>query len=147
MTKLTINKTMELLNSDFTQLENTMFTIFENNCNEYDTITELLAAYNNDNFCCINGCVSELIYYYQTKEIFKNNFEEIFEYLQENYQVEVKNDYNNMVWLTFELMVNDWIYQIESLLENEEIKIYEVDEIEIDNICSILGLNLENFEE
>ena len=39
------------------------------------------------------------------------------------------------------------LIMIENLLENKEIKTYEIGENEVINICNVLGLNLDEFEE
>lgn len=117
------NKVMEILKANIiTDLEKTMFEIFESKCNDYETREEIIKGYENNEFSCINGCISELIYYSDTKEIFKNHFDEILE-IVDNFISEAKDGFgkfnvelnsNNLVWFAFELLADRWINEIEN---------------------------------
>lgn len=107
-----------------TDLEKVMFNILENNISDYDTLEEI-KHYMENEAICVNGSVNGLIYYSETKEIFKNNFEEILE-LVEEYKDEVGEmpnielNYNNLVWFAFEWLNNRWFNEIEGLEEEEK---------------------------
>lgn len=102
-------------------LQNTYFEILENNIEDFDTLEEI--KYYMENDCiCVNGSVSGLIYYSETEEIFKNNFNEIFEIIEDlkseygyNFIENIEVNANNLVWLTFEETVKSWYYEIEDL--------------------------------
>ena len=80
--------------------------------------------YNNNEFSCINGCIGELIYYYQTEAIFKNHFNEVLELVQKYFEIygyyNIGLDSNNLIWLTFEFMVMGWYYDIKDYIYNIE---------------------------
>ena len=99
--------------------------IFIDNCC-CETLEDVITMYNNNEFSCINGCIGELIYYYQTEAIFKNHFNEIFELIEEykenlGLNLDIELTANNLVWFTFEYMVGDYfIPQIEEMIQEQE---------------------------
>ena len=99
--------------------------IFIDNCC-CETLEDVITMYNNNEFSCINGCIGELIYYYQTEAIFKNHFNEIFELIEEykenlGMNLDIELTANSLVWFTFEYMVSDYfIPQIEEMIQEEE---------------------------
>lgn len=99
--------------------------IFIDECSEYENIEEIKKGINNGCFCCVNGCIGALIYYYQTEEIFKNNFNEVLEMTQEvfeGYKIDdIELSANNLIWTTFEYMVDNWYYDIENYIDNSNI--------------------------
>jgi hypothetical protein len=76
------------------------------------------------NHGCISGSVGGVIYYHETKAIFKEHFETILEAL-EDYNEEIGHDavspniedystfYNWAVWFIVELTANEMLYQME----------------------------------
>ena len=100
--------------------------IFVANCYECETLEDIITMYNNNDFSCINGCIGELIYYYQTEAIFKNHFNEVLELAEEfkentGFNLDIELTANNLVWFTFEYMVGDYfIPQIEEMIQEEE---------------------------
>lgn len=101
------------LNSD---LEKAMFDILESNIDGMD-LDEIKYYMENDAICS-TGAVSGLIYYSETREMFKENFEEILE-LVEDYKEEIGEapnfdmNYNNLVWFAFEWLNNKWFNTID----------------------------------
>ena len=101
------------LNSD---LEKAMFDILENNISGMD-LDEIQRYMENDAICS-TGAVNGLIYYSETREMFKENFEEILE-LVEEYKEEIGEapnfdmNYNNLVWFAFEWLNNKWFNTID----------------------------------
>lgn len=69
---------------------------------------------------CISGVVSSLITYEDTKDVFKNYFEEILD-IYNNYKENFINEvnYNNLTWFAYEIVVDNIYYSNEI----EEIKI------------------------
>ena len=100
--------------------------IFIDNCYDCETLEDIIAMYENNDFSCINGCIGELIYYSQTEAIFKNHFNEIFELIEEykenlGMNLDIELTANSLVWFTFEYMVGDYfIPQIEEMIQEEE---------------------------
>ena len=85
--------------------------IFIDNCYDCETLEDIIAMYENNEFSCISGCIGELIYYSQTEAIFKNHFNEIFELVEEfkensGMNLDIELTANNLVWFTFEYMIN-----------------------------------------
>lgn len=69
---------------------------------------------------CISGVVGSLITYTQTEFVFRNNFEDILEIYDEIKEyINIEVDYNNLVWLAYETIVDRILYSEEI----EEIKI------------------------
>ena len=100
--------------------------IFIDNCCDCETLEDVITMYNNNEFSCENGCIGELIYYYQTEAIFKNHFNEIFELIEEykenlGMNLDIELTVNSLVWFTFEYMVDSYfIPQIEEMIQEEE---------------------------
>lgn len=107
------------------ELEKTMKDILENNIEDYDTVEEI-KHYMENEAICQSGSVSGLIYYSETDKIFKDNFSEIFEMLEDGKQEtgEMPNfelNANNLVWWAFEYLVYNWTNSIDwSNLEEDE---------------------------
>ena len=108
------------------KLQNLYKEIFIDNCCDCETLEDVITMYNNNEFSCENGCIGELIYYYQTEAIFKNHFNEIFELIEEykenlGMNLDIELTANSLVWFTFEYMVSDYfIPQIEEMIQEEE---------------------------
>ena len=100
--------------------------IFVSECSEYGSIEEVAEAIDDGDFCCENGCIGELIYYYQTEAIFKNHFNEVLELAEEfkensGLNLDIELTANNLVWFTFEYMVGDYfIPQVEEMMQEQE---------------------------
>ena len=100
--------------------------IFIDNCYDCETLEDIIAMYENNEFSCINGCIGELIYYSQTEAIFKNHFNEVLELAEEfkentGLNLDIELTANNLVWFTFEYMIDDYfIPQIEEMIQEQE---------------------------
>ena len=100
--------------------------IFIDNCYDCETLEDIIAMYENNDFSCINGCIGELIYYSQTEAIFKNHFNEVLELAEEfkensGLNLDIELTANNLVWFTFEYMVGDYfIPQVEEMIQEQE---------------------------
>lgn len=117
---------VELIKENVTingELQQEMFEILESNIEDFDTLEEV-KYYMENNAVCVTGAVGGLIYYSETKEIFKNHFEEILElveeYKEEMGEINIDFNYNNLVWFAFEYLNRKWFYEIESLEDEEE---------------------------
>lgn len=90
--------------------ERFVITTILNNIDSNPYIVEQTLA-----FGCSSGIIPELIYYYQTDEIFRNYFAEILEIYDTCIEQNLINNFevnaNNLVWLGFEYVT--------SILSNE----------------------------
>ena len=100
--------------------------IFIDNCYDCETLENIIAMYENNEFSCINGCIGELIYYSQTEAIFENHFNEVLELAEEfkensGLNLDIELTANNLVWFTFEYMIDYYfIPQIEEMIQEQE---------------------------
>ena len=107
------------------KLERVLLEIFKNNCEGYESLEDIVEGHYNGEFSTVDGYISELTYYYQTREIFAEHFEDILDCLQgccNEWCVSKPSDYdyNEMVWVTFEFLVTHWISDIEFMIEEEK---------------------------
>lgn len=105
-------------NENMSNLELTMLGILENNIEDLSEQETL--HYMENEAICSTGAVSGLIYYSETDEIFKGNFEEIFD-LYNDIAEELGTDSmsfelnaNNLVWFAFEQLVYNWFNELEN---------------------------------
>lgn len=94
--------------------------IYERKIQHYEDSKDIIRGFYNNEFSCVNGCISDLIYYYQTLDIFKKYPIELMEYLSEfDYEIKinpihrVESEINHLIWLAFET----YVYNRISLLE------------------------------
>ena len=89
------------------------------NFEEVRNFMEDLRAYG-----CVSSIIGELIYYNDTKKFFINNLDEIQDYLNDLIQEHLysinKFDYNEIVWVVFETIANEYFYTIEDEMDNIE---------------------------
>ena len=89
------------------------------NFEEVRNFMEDLRAYG-----CVSGMIGELVYYNDTKKFFINNLDEIQDYLNDLIQEHLysinKFDYNEIVWVVFETIANEYFYTIEDEMDNIE---------------------------
>ena len=112
-----VKNVMELIENEVVtnnQLESEMLKILLNNIDGMNL--EEAKHYMLNDAICVHGGVSGLIYYSETDEIFKKYYDEIFdllnEYIYENGQICFELSANNLVWFSFEELVNKWSCEI-----------------------------------
>lgn len=115
-----MRKLVELIKENLViegDLQNTYFDILTAEIEGFETLEEIKDFIQDVN--CSSGMIGGLIYYHQTEEIFKNNFNEIFELANEfkSQGIDLEFNANTLVWFTFETIVGDWYFQIEGLEE------------------------------
>ena len=87
------------------------------------TYEELEDALDKGGFIPSNGCIGALTYYSQTYKIFSKHFEEIFEIINNEYDIYYGEkycgelNYNMLVWIAFELLTYRWHGAILTLME------------------------------
>lgn len=98
--------------------------IYNNKIQHYENTADIIRGYYNNEFSCLNGCISDLIYYYQTLKLYKKHSIAILEFLQLNdYEINInetlsiENHINNLVWISFEIYTANKINELER--ENE----------------------------
>ena len=106
--------------------------IFKTKCSYYEDKKDIVRGFNNGEFICSSGSISELIYYYQTLDLYKRYPIETLELIQEIKEElgeleiledeDTTNKINKMIWLIFEYYCYIWIDEIEE--EEEEINYY-----------------------
>ena len=73
---------------------------------------------------CSSGCCSPFIYTKDNTEFLKNNLEEIFELLSDleyaHYSVDNVYDVDNMVWVSVEYCLSDFVDNYNYLIEYDE---------------------------
>lgn len=73
---------------------------------------------------CVSGMIGELTYYSDTKKFFIENLDEIQDYVNDLILEHVYNiydfDYNEIVWVVFEAIANEYFYTIEDEMDNIE---------------------------
>lgn len=80
---------------------------------------------------CSSGMIGELIYYEDTKKFFIDNIDEIQDYVNELIQEGIYSinelDYNEISWLVFESIANEFFYTINDEIDNIEVEEDEED--------------------
>lgn len=99
-------------------------------CEDFDEVRgfmEDLRCYG-----CSSGMIGELIYYFDTKEFFIKNMDEIQDYVNQLIQEGIYSinelDINEIVWIVFESISNEFFYTIEDEIDNIEAEEDEEDE-------------------
>ncbi|AIW03163.1 hypothetical protein CPT_Mater228 [Bacillus phage Mater] len=120
-----------------------------NNIEDMNTEEQLQYVSDVCQHGCVSGCVSGVIYYSETMKLFKDNMEEILEYLGE-YEEEhgwnpldsmedVSTFYNWAVWFVVEAAANDLRYELSE--EIDSLTDFDIDITE--ELANILGIDEE----
>ena len=118
---------MEGLKEDATSLRSEVLDILENHIEEYENFEDV-RKFMEDLRCygCVSGMIGELTYYNDTKKFFIENLDEIQDYLNDLIQEHVYSvgefDYNEIVWVVFEAIANEYFYTIEDEMDNIEVE-------------------------
>lgn len=120
-----VNGNNEILQDE--ELQNLFFEILESNYlpENYDTTEDFIN--DLDSAYCQAGCFSGLIYYNETKEIFKNYFSEILavydEFTEEcGHVLQGKLTANNLVWFAFEEYKNHFVNLLNDAIAEAEVE-------------------------
>lgn len=114
---------MEKLLTTENPLQEKFKEIFLDHAAEYDNLDELVQAIYRGEFSCSAGCIGKLTYYYQTEALFRDNFNDCLEMIEEiTQEIGIMPEYNanNFIWTAFDYMVNRWLYEIETLSQTEK---------------------------
>ena len=111
-------------------LRNDVLDIIINYIEDYENFEDV-KSFIEDIRCygCVNGMSGELIYYDDIKKFYIENMDEIQDYINEliNQGIYSINElhYNEIVWVVFESIANEYFYLIEDKINNIEVE--EVD--------------------
>jgi len=123
--------------------------ILNNNMEDYSK--EEKVNYLNDvtTHGCASGCVSGVIYYHETKEIFKDNIDEILEELEDYKEntcfnplqnlEDISTLYNWAVWFTVEHVASMMLSDLENEEEEEEAEGFDIETPEMNTTTDILN--------
>lgn len=116
---------METLKEDASSLRSEVLEILENHIEDCENFEEVKGFMEDlRSHGCVSGMIGELIYYSDTKKFFIENLDEIQDYLNDLIQEHVYSvgefDYNEIVWVVFEAMANEYFYTIEDEMDNIE---------------------------
>lgn len=121
---------MESLKEDASNLRLEVLEILENHiedCENFEEVRGFMEDLRGNG--CVSGMIGELVYYSDTKKFFIENLDEIQDYLNDLIQEHVyyidEFDYNEIVWVVFEAIANEYFYTIEDEMDNIEVKEYE----------------------
>lgn len=127
---------MEGLKEDATSLRSEVLDILENHiedCENFEDVKKFMEDLRS--YGCVSGMIGELVYYSDTRNFFIENLDEIQDYLNDLIQEHVYNigefDYNEIVWVVFEAIANEYFYTIEDEMDNIEAQEDEEDEEEL----------------
>lgn len=127
---------MESLKENESDLRVEVLDILVNHIEDYESFEEV-RGFMEDLRCygCTSGMIGELIYYTDTKKFFIDNIDEIQDYINTLVQEHVYSinelDINEIVWVTFEAIANEFFYTIEDEMDNIEAEEDEEDEEEL----------------
>lgn len=123
---------MEILKKGDNNLRCEVLDILKNHIEEYENFEDV-RGFMEDLRCygCVSGMIGELTYYSDTRKFFIENLDEIQDYLNDLIQEHLysinKFDYNEIVWVVFETIANEYFYTIEDEMDNIEAQEYEED--------------------
>lgn len=127
---------MESLKEDASSLRSEVLEILENHiedCENFEEVKNFMEDLRANG--CVSGMIGELIYYSDTKKFFIENLDEIQDYLNDLILEHVYSidefDYNEIVWVVFEAIANEYFYTIEDEMDNIEVEANEEDEEEL----------------
>lgn len=131
-----MNVMESLKESESSNLRSEVLDILVNHIEDCEDFGEV-RGFMEDLRCygCSSGMIGELIYYSDTKKFFIDNMEEIQEYVNQLIQEHVYSinelDINEISWIVFEAIANEFFYIIDDEMDNIEAEEDEEDEEEL----------------
>lgn len=106
-------------------LRNEVLDILVNHIDECEDFEEVRGFMEDlRSYGCISGMIGELIYYEDTKKFFIENIDEIQDYVNELMLEHVYSinelDINEISWIVFENIANEYFYTIDDEMDNIE---------------------------
>lgn len=128
-----MNVMESLKENESSNLRDEVLDILINHIEECENFEEV-RGFMEDLRCygCTSGMIGELIYYEDTKKFFIENIDEIQDYVNELMLEHVYSinelDINEISWIVFENIANEYFYTIDDELDNIEAEEDEEDE-------------------
>lgn len=131
-----MNVMESLKENESSNLRSEVLDILVNHIEDYESFEEVKGFMEDlRQYGCSSGMIGELIYYSDTKEFFIDNLDEIQDYVNTLVQEHIYSinelDINEISWVVFESIANEFFYTIEDEMDNIEIEEDEEDEEEL----------------
>lgn len=130
-----MNVMESLKENESSNLRSEVLDILVDHIEDYESFEEVKGFMEDlRQYGCSSGMIGELIYYSDTKEFFIDNLDEIQDYVNTLVQEHIYSinelDINEISWVVFESIANEFFYTIEDEMDNIEV---EEDEEEDDD--------------
>lgn len=131
-----MNVMESLKENESSNLRSEVLDILVDHIEDYESFEEVKGFMEDlRQYGCSSGMIGELIYYSDTKEFFIDNLDEIQDYVNTLVQEHIYSinelDINEISWVVFESIANEYFYTIEDEMDNIEIEEDEEDEEEL----------------
>lgn len=131
-----MNVMESLKENESSNLRIEVLDILINHIEDYETFDEVRGFMEDlRSYGCTSGMIGELIYYSDTKKFFIENMDEIQDYVNTLVQEHVYSinelDINEISWIVFESISNEFFYTIEDEMDNIEAEEDEEDDDEL----------------
>lgn len=131
-----MNVMESLKENESSNLRVEVLDILVNHIEDYESFEEVKGFMEDlRQYGCSSGMIGELIYYSDTKEFFIDNLDEIQDYVNTLVQEHIYSinelDINEIVWVVFEAIANEYFYTIEDEIYNIEAQDEEEDDDEL----------------
>lgn len=131
-----MNVMESLKENESSNLRIEVLDILVNHIEDYESFEEVKGFMEDlRQYGCSSGMIGELIYYSDTKEFFIDNLDEIQDYVNTLVQEHIYSinelDINEISWVVFESIANEYFYTIEDEIDNIEAQEDEEDDDEL----------------
>lgn len=131
-----MNVMESLKENESSNLRVEVLDILVNHIEDYESFEEVKGFMEDlRQYGCSSGMIGELIYYSDTKEFFIDNLDEIQDYVNTLVQEHIYSinelDINEISWVVFESIANEFLYTIEDEMDNIEVEEDEEDDDEL----------------
>lgn len=131
-----MNVMESLKENESSNLRSEVLDILVNHIEDYESFEEVKGFMEDlRQYGCSSGMIGELIYYSDTKEFFIDNLDEIQDYVNTLVQEHIYSinelDINEISWVVFESIANEFFYTIEDEMDNIEVEEDEEDDDEL----------------
>lgn len=118
---------MESLKENESDLRSEVLDILVNHIEDCESFEEVRGFMEDlKQYGCSSGMIGELLYYSDTKKFFIENMDEIQDYINTLVQEHVYSinelDINEIVWVVFEAIANEFFYTIDDEMDNIEVE-------------------------
>ncbi len=122
-----MNVMESLKENESSNLRSEVLDILVNHIEDYESFEEVRGFMEDlRQYGCSSGMIGELIYYTDTKKFFIDNIDEIQDYINTLVQEHVYSinelDINEISWIVFEAIANEFFYTIEDEMDNIEVE-------------------------